>query len=196
MANGACASCKAKKKRCTHRDLPAEVVDAETTLANMPSPSAPAIKGRRKATENNNAAEDSKAAGDNSTIEVNAADNDIADDNAKELSPGPVDSSDELSVVPSEVEKKKPAKKRTKRTRRSKAASQPQDEVPRLPTDPVEAACAMSVHTVFARELRFHIQEFRQNMEASRVAHQATMASAQTVQDTVDGWVEAWTSGR
>lgn len=111
------------------------------------------------------------------------------------MSLGPT-GSDELSSVPSEVEKK-PTKKRTKRARRSKVAvSQRRRNAPQLPSDPAEAACAMSVHTVFARELQSRIDKLGQDMQASRDAHRATMASAQAIQDTVDGWVEAWTSGR
>jgi hypothetical protein len=69
-------------------------------------------------------------------------------------------------------------------------------EVPDLPTDPMDAASALSVHRVFARELQTRLQEFDMNLQASQQAHRATMSSAKAVKRAVDGWIEAWTSGR
>lgn len=113
------------------------------------------------------------------------------------MSHGPVDSSDELSSAPSEIDEDLAGKVLKKRIHRSKATvSQDQHEAPNLPTDPVEAACVMSIHSVFARELQAQIDEFNRDLQASRQSHIATMVSAQAIQRTITGWMEAWTSGR
>ncbi|KAJ5951834.1 uncharacterized protein N7479_010247 [Penicillium vulpinum] len=208
--NPACADCKAKKKRCMHRNQPVKVAEAEVTSANMSDPCAAtpaptpsltpaatpvpatvpgaATRGRRKAAE-------------------------AAEAKPKEMSPAPADSSDELSSVPSEAEQK-PVVKSTKRSRRAKTSAaaastttaKAQDEVPDLPAesqsevpddlpaDLVNAACTMSVHSIWARKLQANLQELEANMQAANEAHRVTMATAQEIQRTVDGWIQTWTA--
>ncbi|CAG8902958.1 unnamed protein product [Penicillium egyptiacum] len=211
--NPACADCKAKKKRCIHRNQPVKLAEAEAIPASMSSPSAPApaavptpaptptpvdapgaaTRGRRKA----------------------------AEAKTKEMSPAPADSSDDLSSVPSEAEQKPVVKKPTKRTRRAKptAAAESQNGAPNLPADNIKAASTMSVHQVFARKLHRNLQELQELMrtfdEAGRdVIHgnlqelkgrmqtfdeagRDVMASGQTIQNTVEGWIQTWAiSGR
>jgi hypothetical protein len=128
----------------------------------------------------------------------------LADLSKQEVdSPVPADSSDELSsfrslASQSDEEEEKPiVVKRPKRGRPFKTiVPNPILEIPELPTDPMEAASALSVHKVFARELQTRFQEFDMNFRASQQAHRATMTSAKAVQRAVNGWIEAWTSGR
>ncbi|CAI7571526.1 unnamed protein product [Penicillium discolor] len=201
--NPACADCKAKKKRCIHRNQPVKVTEAEAVPASMSSPSAPppvptpaatpapvappgvATRGRRKAAE--------------------------AKAKAKEMSPAPADSSDELSSVPSEAEEKPVVKKPTKRTRRAKpTAPESPSGAPDLSPDNLHAASTMSVHRVWARELQSKLQELERAMQAFNEAHRdglaapqalyeahrETLAAAQAIQRTVDGWIQTWASGR
>ncbi|KAJ5442422.1 hypothetical protein N7445_005429 [Penicillium cf. griseofulvum] len=189
--NPACADCKAKKKRCIHRNQPVKVAEAEVVPAIMSPPSDPAVptpahtpaptpapvaapgaatRGRRKAAE---AAE-------------------AAEVKPKEMSPAPADSSDELSSVPSEAEQKPVVKKSTKRSRRVKPTAKSQNEIPDFPADSLQAACTMSVHSVWARKLEANLEELQMNMQAFDEAHRATITSAQEIQRTVDGWMQTW----
>ncbi|QQK43901.1 hypothetical protein Pdw03_7802 [Penicillium digitatum] len=186
--NPACADCKAKKKRCIHRNLPAKVTKADVP-ANMPSPSDPtpppvptpaptsapvtapgaATRGCRK----------------------------VAEAKLKETSPALADSSDELSSVPSETEQKPVANKPTKSSRRAKPAAEPQNGALNLPADNLQAASTMSVHRIWARQLQDDLQELERSMEAFTEAHHDTMAAAQAIQRTVEGWIQTWAaSGR
>lgn len=110
------------------------------------------------------------------------------------MSPAPADSSDELSSVPSEAEEKPMANKYTTHSRRAKtsAASENVALALDLSGDSLQAAATMSVHRVWARELRDNLQELERCMEAFDEAHRATMASAQAIQHTVDGWIQTW----
>lgn len=143
----------------------------------------------------------------------------------QETSPARADSSDDLSSVPSEPEpepkpepepEQKPVvKKPNKRTRRAKPAA----PAPSFPTENIHAASTMSVHQVFARKLRNNLQELQEcmrtfdevhrdvmagNLEVlqERVktldeAHRDVQASGQTIQNTVEGWIQTWAiSGR
>ncbi|CAI7594367.1 unnamed protein product [Penicillium viridicatum] len=207
--NPACADCKAKKKRCIHRNQPVKVTEAEAVPASMSSPSAPppppppsvptpaatpapvappgaATRGRCKAAE--------------------------AKAKAKEVSPAPADSSDELSSVSSEAEEKPVVNKPTKRTRRPKAtAAESQTGARDLSPDNLHAASSMSVHRIWARELQNNLQALERSMEAFNEAHRdglaapqalneahrETRAAAQAIQRTVEGWIQTWAaSGR
>ncbi|KGO73001.1 hypothetical protein PEX1_072300 [Penicillium expansum] len=184
--NPACADCKAKKKRCIHRNQPVKVTEAEAVPVNMPSPSDPtpppvptpaptpapvtapvaspgaATRGRRKAAE-------AKA----------------------KMSPAPADSSDELSSVPSEAEQKSVVNKSTKRSRRAKPGAL------NLSADNIQAASTMSVHRVWARQLEDDLQELQRSMQAFNEAHGDTIAAAQAIERTVEGWIQTWAvSGR
>jgi hypothetical protein len=108
------------------------------------------------------------------------------------MSPARADSSDELSSVPSEAEQKPVVKKSTKRGRRVKLTAKSQAGIPDFPADPVQAACTMSVHNVWARKLEANLEELEKNMETFDEAHRATMASAKEVQRTVAGWMQTW----
>ncbi|KAJ5807445.1 hypothetical protein N7447_010901 [Penicillium robsamsonii] len=184
--NPACADCKAKKKRCIHRNQPVTIAEAEVIPASMSPPSDPAVptpapspapaapaapgaatRGRRKATE-------------------------IAETKPKEASPAPADSSDELSSVLSEAEQK-PVKKSTRRSCRAKPAKS-QNGIPDFPADSLQAASTMSVHRVWARELETNLEELQRNMQTFDEAHRATMASAQNIQRTVEGWIQTWSA--
>jgi hypothetical protein len=68
-------------------------------------------------------------------------------------------------------------------------------QAPTIPDDPVEAACALSVHTTFTRELQMKLDEFDEKVVAAREAHEAVMASAEAVQRTVETWVATWMAG-
>ncbi|KGO68079.1 hypothetical protein PITC_053370 [Penicillium italicum] len=189
--NPACADCKAKKKRCIHRNQPVKVTVAEAVPANMPSPSDPvpppvptpaptpapviapgvATRGRRKAAE--------------------------AEAKAKEMSSAPADSSDELSSVPSEAEQKPVVNKSTKRSRRANPAAEPQNRALNLAADNLQAASTMSVHRVWANQLQDDLQELERSMQAFNEAHGDTIAAAQAIQRTVEGWIQTWAvSGR
>lgn len=81
MVNGACAPCRAKKKRCIHRDLPAEAVEAveaETDSTNMPAPIS-VSKGRPKAA--NKATEESEAVEDNPAQSTEVAGTETTENN-------------------------------------------------------------------------------------------------------------------
>ncbi|OQE44974.1 hypothetical protein PENCOP_c002G06703 [Penicillium coprophilum] len=190
--NPACADCKAKKKRCIHRNQPVKVAEAEVvptsmsplsdsvptpTLTPAPTPApAPAAalgaatRGRRKAAE---AAEAAEA-------------------KPKETSPdpAPAESNDELSSVSSGTEEQPVVKKFSKRRRPKFAKSQ--NGVPDFPADSLQAASTMSVHRVWARELEGNLEELQRNLQAFDDAHRATMTSAQNIQRTVDGWIQTW----
>ncbi|KAF7519544.1 hypothetical protein PCG10_009950 [Penicillium crustosum] len=205
--NPACADCKAKKKRCIHRNQPVKVTEAEAVTASMSSPSGPppppvptpaatpapvappgvATRGRRKAAE--------------------------AKAKAKEMSPVPADSSDELSSLPSEAEEKPVVKKPTKRTRRANTTAAPESQTgPRdLSPDNLHASSTMSVHAIWARTLQDNLQRLERSMQAFNEAHRnglaapqalneahrETLAAAQAIQHTVDGWIQTWAvSGR
>jgi hypothetical protein len=68
--------------------------------------------------------------------------------------------------------------------------------IPELSTDAMQGSIAMSVHSVFAGELQRKLDDLETKVQASVVAHQATQESAQSVRDTVQAWVDAWTSGQ
>ncbi|CAI7583997.1 unnamed protein product, partial [Penicillium palitans] len=125
---------------------------------------------------------------------------------AKEMSPAPADSSDELSSVPTEAEEKPVVNKPTKRTRRAETTAPPD-----LSPDNLLAASTMSVHRVFARELQRNLQELERSMEAFNEAHRdsltapqalneahrETLAAGQAIQRTVESWIHTWAvSGR
>ncbi|CAI7611809.1 unnamed protein product [Penicillium glandicola] len=180
--NPACAECKAKKKRCIHRNQTVKVAEAEVEAvpASMSPPSVPAVptpaptpvpaaapapgvstRGRRKA----------------------------AEAQPKEASPAPADSSDELSSVPSEAEQKSVVKKTTKRRRAKPAAAK---VIPEFPTDSLQAASTMSVHAVWARQLRANLDDLQENTETFNEAHRAVIASTRAIQNTVEGWIQTW----
>jgi hypothetical protein len=135
------------------------------------------------------------------------------------MSAAPPDSSDDLSSVPSEPEQKPVVKKPTKRTRRAKPAAVSQKPAPNFPAENIHAASTMSVNQVFARKLRDNLQELQERLrtfdEAHRdvmagslqvlqesvqtldEAHRDVQASGQTIQNTVEGWIQSWAlSGR
>ena len=86
------------------------------------------------------------------------------------------------------------ADKSTTHSRRAKpsAASESQNVAFDLSGDSLQAAATMSVHRVWAHELQDNLQELDRCMEAFDEAHRATVASAQTIQHTVDGWIQTW----
>lgn len=108
-----------------------------------------------------------------------------------EMSPAPADSSDELSSVPSEAEQKSVVNKSTKRSRRAKPGAL------NLSADNIQAASTMSVHRVWARQLEDDLQELQRSMQAFNEAHGDTIAAAQAIERTVEGWIQTWAvSGR
>ena len=68
--------------------------------------------------------------------------------------------------------------------------------IPHPPTGAMQGSIAMSVHSVFARELQRKLDNFEAKFRTSKAAHQAMQESAQSVRDTVQAWVDAWTSGQ
>ncbi|KAJ5804226.1 uncharacterized protein N7518_000529 [Penicillium psychrosexuale] len=201
--NPACADCKAKKKRCIHRYQPVKVAKVEAVSASMSPPSAAAPVLTPASTPVPVAAPVLTPASTPVPVAVAGSSTrgrrKTADATTKEMSPAPADSSDELSSVPSEAEEKPMANKYTTHSRRAKpsAASENVALALGLSGDSLQAAATMSVHRVWARELRDNLQELERCMEAFDEAHRATMASAQAIQHTVDGWIQTWAaSGR
>ena len=136
------------------------------------------------------------------------------------MSPAPADSSDALSSVPSEPEQKPVVKKPTKRTPRAKStAAVSQEAAPNFPDDGLHPASTMSVNQVFANKLHDKLRELQERMrtfdealrdvmagnlqipqesvESLDEAHRDVQASSQTIQNTVEGWIQCWArSGR
>ncbi|OQE27083.1 hypothetical protein PENFLA_c006G02629 [Penicillium flavigenum] len=207
--NPACADCKAKKKRCIHRNQPVKVAEAEAIPASMSSPSAPAAVPTPAATPAPVEAPGAATRGRRKAAEAKS----------KEMSPAPAESSDGLSPVPSEPEQKPVVKKPTKRTRRAKSAAVSQKAAPNFPDENIHAASTMSVNQVFANKLRDNLQELQERIrtfdEAHRdvmagnlqvlqesaetldEAHRDVQASGQAILNTVEGWIQSWAlSGR
>ncbi|KAJ6113457.1 hypothetical protein N7523_006774 [Penicillium sp. IBT 18751x] len=97
-----------------------------------------------------------------------------------------------------------PVAERTTLTTKGNKAIIPQENktaasksiIPESPTGATQGSIAMSVHSVFARELQHKLDAFEAKFRASMTAHQAMQESAQCVRDTVQEWVDAWTSGQ
>lgn len=68
--------------------------------------------------------------------------------------------------------------------------------IPKPSTGAMQGSIAMSVHSVFAHELQRNLDIFEAKFQTSVAAHQAMQESAQSVRDTVQAWVDAWTSGQ
>ncbi|KAF3027756.1 hypothetical protein E8E15_008501 [Penicillium rubens] len=212
--NPACADCKAKKKRCIHRIQPVKVAEASAIRASMSSPPAPAAVPTPAATPAPVEAPGAATRGRRKAAEAKS----------KEMSPAPADSSDALSSVPSEPEQKPVVKKPTKRTPRAKSTAAVSQEVsqeaaPNFPDDGLHAASTMSVNQVFANKLHDKLRELQERMrtfdealrdvmagnlqvpqesvESLDEAHRDVQASSQTIQNTVEGWIQCWArSGR
>ncbi|KAJ5339685.1 hypothetical protein N7452_006413 [Penicillium brevicompactum] len=107
-------------------------------------------------------------------------------------------STDELSSIASDLESEKPIPKKRAKRGRPFAPIVPSSlpEIGDLPSDAMEAASALAVHRVFARELESRLQEYDVNFQASQQAHRATITSAKAVKRAVENWIEAWSSGR
>ncbi|KAJ5342517.1 hypothetical protein N7541_011641 [Penicillium brevicompactum] len=107
-------------------------------------------------------------------------------------------STDELSSIASDLESEKPTPKKRAKRGRPFAPIVPTSlpEIGDLPSNAMEAASALAVHRVFARELESRLQEYDVNFQASQQAHRATITSAKAVKRAVENWIEAWSSGR
>ncbi|KAJ5142753.1 uncharacterized protein N7515_001540 [Penicillium bovifimosum] len=64
----------------------------------------------------------------------------------------------------------------------------------RRPRGTMEAACALSIHTTFIKEVQRTLDDFEEKVAATNEACVAMRASADAVQQTVDTWVTAWTA--
>ncbi|KAJ5177540.1 uncharacterized protein N7500_000239 [Penicillium coprophilum] len=188
--NPACADCKAKKKRCIHRNQPVKVAEAEVVPASMSPLSDPAVPTPALTPAPTPAPTPAVALGAATRGRRKAAE--AAEAKPKETSPdpAPAESNDELSSVPSGPEEQPVVKKSIKRRRPKFAKSQ--NGIPDFPADSLQAASTMSVHRVWARELEGNLEELQRNLQAFDDAHRATMASAQNIQRTVDGWIQTW----
>lgn len=69
------------------------------------------------------------------------------------------------------------------------------DPMPDHPTDALEGAMRMSVHTVWSQKLQTHLAELKANFQAAKEATDAAIASADAVVETVEIWQAIWRKG-
>ncbi|KAJ5124767.1 uncharacterized protein N7515_008592 [Penicillium bovifimosum] len=101
----------------------------------------------------------------------------------KEPTPPPTDN----EAAPSDAEKKGAAAA-TRRPRVSELSPPP------FPKDTMKAACALSIHTTFIKEVQRTLDAFEEKLAATNEACVAMRASADVVQQTVDTWMATWTA--
>lgn len=70
------------------------------------------------------------------------------------------------------------------------------DAMPDHPTDALEGAMWMSVHTVWSQKLQTHLAELKANFQAAKEATDAAIASAGAVVETVEIWEAIWRKGQ
>lgn len=70
------------------------------------------------------------------------------------------------------------------------------DPMPDHPTDALEGAMRMSVHTVWSQKLQTHLAELKANFQAAKKATDAAIASADAVVETVEIWEAIWRKGQ
>lgn len=70
------------------------------------------------------------------------------------------------------------------------------DPMPDHPTDALEGAMRMSVHTVWSQKLQTHLAELKANFQAAKEATDAAIASADAVVETVEIWEAIWRKGQ
>lgn len=70
------------------------------------------------------------------------------------------------------------------------------DPMPTHPTDALEGAMRMSVHTVWSQKLETRLAELKANFQAAKDATDAAIASADAVVETVEIWNAIWRKGQ
>ena len=70
------------------------------------------------------------------------------------------------------------------------------DSMPTHPTDALEGAMRMSVHTVWSQKLETRVAELKANFQAAKDATDAAIASADAVVETVEIWKAIWRKGQ
>ncbi|KAJ5141791.1 uncharacterized protein N7443_006507 [Penicillium atrosanguineum] len=184
----ACELCKSKKKRCTHRGGEYSLV-ADTNIIME-------TRLRKRSHRELHVAEKkpsnltSATASSSSCIRSNR----MEKSNDRPLRSGSVKKSRSESPVAEKSPPTTKGGKATKLSRNETAAGK--TIIPKLPSGTIQGSIAMSVHSIFARELQRKLDNYEAKFQASVAAHQVMQESAQSVRDTVQAWVDAWASGQ
>ncbi|KAJ5123161.1 hypothetical protein N7448_009258 [Penicillium atrosanguineum] len=169
----ACELCKSKKKRCTHRGGEYSLV-ADTNIIME-------TRLRKR-----------------SHRELHLFLHPFQQDGEVQRPSPPLRLSEEKPLGVSCCRKEPPPTtkggKATKLSRNETAAGK--TIIPKLPSGTIQGSIAMSVHSIFARELQRKLDNYEAKFQASVAAHQVMQESAQSVRDTVQAWVDAWASGQ
>ncbi|KAJ5587202.1 uncharacterized protein N7459_002967 [Penicillium hispanicum] len=201
----ACDDCKAKKKRCPHRQEVGEEISA----------GAGAQTRRRK--------RDEDGAQDPNSNQPKAG-----SEGSETATPTPAPATTTTPAAPPAAitaapstsldEVEKPGAKRVMRERPSKpvikvtgpkkgavttakpnsaaAVTKPKRNKHDFPTTSVDGAAAMSVHSVFSRDLEKRLEEFDAKFKAAQQALQEALLAGQAVKETVASWKAAWAAGQ
>ncbi|CAL5870564.1 uncharacterized protein PFLUO_LOCUS4803 [Penicillium psychrofluorescens] len=220
----ACDECKAKKKRCTHH-LGAEdaAPTAPVAFKSAPALNAGRRAAASGTVATSSAANNVATAATNNERHIipdadidavlraiEAGEYDRREDNFSEastLSEEPEDipwnstrsrkrGRPTLSEEPEDIAAGLTLALKRKRGRPCKPVVAPKPRtLPDLPEVALEAAGAIAVHKVFAKELQEKLGEFDMKIQASMQAHKATLNAATAVRRTVDNWLETWVNG-
>ncbi|KAJ5619942.1 hypothetical protein N7510_003926 [Penicillium lagena] len=217
----ACDECKAKKKRCTHylgaevaapaafKSAPALNAGRRTAAAGIDATCSAADNAATIATNNQRRINLDVEVGAILTA-IEAGEYDRQEGNLSEASTLseepediPWDSTESrkrghstLSEEPEGIATGLTLALKRKRGRPCKPIVAPKPRaLPDVPEDALEAASAMAVHKVFAKELQDKLGEFDMQVQASMQAHKSTLNAANSVRCTVDNWLEAWVKG-